>query len=457
MKKTFLFLCFSVLFNSFAGLISAQDSYQIEIQLQDNHDSVFYLAYYYGDKFFIADTSNISPGLARFQGSEPLKQGIYLLSNQNKEKLIEFLVGTEQKFLIKANLLQQGQNNLSVEGSKDNSVFFETIRLMNEVQKQRQERENQVSADHNPAKPGDAANSPENTLEELRNKTIRDYPSFFIAKLLSAMNEPEIPDEIKNDKEASYRFYKNHFWDGFDLSDDRLLRTPLLPMKLKTYFEQLILPEADTVIKEADRLMTATKGNQEVIDFLAWHFAGEYQNPKIMGLDKVFVHFVDHYFDAGKVKNLTPSILEKLDERAGKMRLSLIGNKAPDMWLVDTTGNYRSFNELENKYLVIVFWDQTCSHCKKEMEIINLLYESKKYDLGVYAVNTTNDFEGWKHYISEKKYHFFHVNGMKSITPDFHNLYDIYSVPVIYLLDKNKKIIAKRIGAEQLETILKNQ
>lgn len=441
MRKIVLTLLYPfVLF--FASMpIVAQQGYEIKIELEGNQDTMFFLAHYYGDKFYMADTCIGRKGEALFQGKEPLKQGIYLLANQKKEKLIEFLVGDEQSFTIQAGLLSN-ESGVRVEGSWDNESFFEHIRLMNKLQKSLQENDSL------------SAKNLQEAAQVLRDNTFQKKTASLVARIFSAMQDPVIPSEIQHNKEAAYHYYKTHFWDGFNFADDRLLRTPLLPMKLKTYFDQLIVPEADTVIVEAKRLMNAANENQEMTDFLAWHFISEYQNPKIMGLDKVFVYFVDHYFDTGKVKNLTPSILEKLDERVSKMRQSLIGLKAPDMWLIDTTGNYRSFNELTNRFTIIIFWDQTCSHCKKEMETINQLFTSRKYDVGVYAVNTTNDFEEWKHYLNEKKYPFFHVNGMKSITPDFHNLYDIYSVPVIYLLDKNKTIIAKKISAEQLDNVI---
>lgn len=38
------------------------------------------------------------------------------------------------------------------------------------------------------------------------------------------------------------------------------------------------------------------------------------------------------------------------------------------------------------------------------MEILDAIYKSRKYDLEIFAINTTNDFEGWKHFIAEKKY-----------------------------------------------------
>lgn len=433
--------------------------YQIEIHLESNTDTIYYLANYYGDKFFIADTSNSQIGTAVFTGSTPLKQGIYLIANKKKEKLIEFLVGESQKFSIHAGKINADQN-IEIHGSVDNQLFFDHIRFVNKAYAQIQENNavmNQPESGNETKTLLQHKNDSINTaIVKFRNTIIRENPELLISLILSAMQDPEIPAAIKENQDASYRFYKSHFWSNIRLNDERLLRTPLLPMKLKTYFEQLVVPDADSIISEINVLIARTNKNQEVTDFLAWHFVSEYQTPKIMGLDKVFVYLVDNYFQKGKIQNVTESINEKLLERANKMRLSLLGMKAPEMWLIDTTGNYRSFHEIKNEYTVLIFWDQTCSHCKKEMESLYQLYNTGEFNLGVFAVNSTNDFEGWKHYLKEKKYPWLHVNGMKSMTQDFHDLYDIYSVPVVYLLDRNKVIIGKRISAGQIGNIIKN-
>lgn len=105
-----------------------------------------------------------------------------------------------------------------------------------------------------------------------RTEIIQQHPTLLISKVLSAMQEPVVPEAIQTNQEAAYQFYKSHYWDHIDLGDDRLLRTPLLPMKLKTYFEQLVLPNADSVIKEVDYLLYLSRNSQETTDFLAWYF-----------------------------------------------------------------------------------------------------------------------------------------------------------------------------------------
>jgi thiol-disulfide isomerase/thioredoxin len=438
----------------------SQPGYEIQINLKKNNDSIFYLANYYADKFFISDTSTGKPGSVRFTGENQLKQGIYILANQKKEKVIEFLVGEEQFFTISFGE-DLNPEKAVINGSIDNQLFFEHIGKVNKVYSQVQQIQTELAKLENEPDKKDALTAKIDSLNkniaDFRLSIIEEKPNILFTKILLAMQEPEIPSMLNDDKEAAFKYYKSNFWKTFDLSDERLLMTPLLPRKLESYFTQLVLPIADSIIKETDYLISLTKENQTMSDFLIWHFVTEYQTPKIMGLDKVFVHIADNYFSIGKLSNVTPSVLENVMERANKMRNSLIGNLAPDLMLIDTTGKFRSFRELNSDFIVLVFWDQTCSHCKNEMAIIDELFSSKKYDLDVYAINSTNDFDAWKKYVKDKNYQWVHVNGTKSITQDFHNLYDIYSVPVIYVLDKTKTIIGKRISAAQIEGILQNR
>ncbi|MDP2235462.1 MAG: DUF5106 domain-containing protein [Bacteroidales bacterium] len=439
--------------------VCSQSGYEIQINLKNNNDSIFYLANYYADKFLISDTSSGKTGSAVFTGQNQLKQGIYILANQKKEKVIEFLVGAEQFFMISFSD-DLNPENAVIKGSADNQLFFEHIGKVNKVFSQVQQIQAELSKIENEPDKKDVLiakiDSLNKNIADFRLSIIENNPDLLFTKILLAMQEPEIPAELNDDKEAAFKFYKNNFWKTFDLSDERLLMTPLLPRKLENYFTQLVLPVADSIIMETDYLISLTRENQTMIDFLVWHFVSEYQTPKIMGLDKVFVHLADTYFSTGKVSNVTSSVLENIMDRANKMRNALVGNPAPDLMLIDTTGNFRSFRELNSDFTILIFWDQTCSHCKNEMAIVDELFSSKKYDLNVYAINSTNDFDAWKKYIDDKKYQWIHVNGTKSITQDFHNLYDIYSVPVIYVLDKNKTIIGKRIGAAQIEGIIQN-
>ena len=175
-----------------------------------------------------------------------------------------------------------------------------------------------------------------------------------------------------------------------------------------------------------------------------------------MGFDKVFVHLVDEYFSKEPITNTTPSILTSLQERAAKLKPILLGKTAPNLLLIDSTGSLKSFRSISKNYTVLFFWDSDCGICGQEITELKKLYDIPDYDIEIYSINVNSDLETWKKALIEKQLPGIKVNGTRSATKDFHDLYDIYGTPVIYVLDKDKKIIAKRIGANKIEEFIMN-
>ena len=272
------------------------------------------------------------------------------------------------------------------------------------------------------------------------------------------MRDVEVPDSIKNTNDTSYiyRYYKNHYWDYIDLSDTRFLRTPIFNKKVNEYFERMVSLQPDSIIKEIDLVLSKAKGSKENFSFLLWKFISEYQNPKFMGFDKVFVHLAEEYFKNNdyEIENASVSVRKSIVERAEKIKPLILGSKAPDLILIDSSGNYVSFNHMANKYIVLFFWDSDCGICKREIKYLQENMADWNFDIGIFAININGDLDEWKEFIVKNELKWTNVNGTRSVTKDFHDLYDIYGSPVIFLLDKNRNIVAKRMGAEQIPEII---
>jgi hypothetical protein len=229
-----------------------------------------------------------------------------------------------------------------------------------------------------------------------------------------------------------------------------MLRTPLFSRKIDEYFKNLVVTNPDSTIAAIDSVIGKARPSQEVVSFLVWYFTAEYQNPEYMGFDKVFVHLVDQYFSKEEIENTTPSVLKTLQDRANRLRPILIGNKAPNMILLDTAGSYTSFERLTNDYILLLFWDADCGICKNEIFELQKIYKKIWFDFEVYAINVNSDLDEWKEGIDKMKLNWVNVNGTRSVTPDFHDLYDITGTPRIFILDKGHKIIANDISAKQV-------
>jgi thiol-disulfide isomerase/thioredoxin len=145
-------------------------------------------------------------------------------------------------------------------------------------------------------------------------------------------------------------------------------------------------------------------------------------------------------------------------ERAEKMAPNLVGNQAPDLQRLESWDHkYYSLYDLDNDYIILIFWEPHCGHCKKEVPKLHKVYKELKdegIDVEVMAVYTQIDRKPWEDFIKEKEINdWINVYDKYQFT-NFRNLYDVYATPTIYVIDKDKKIIAKRIGSEQIKSFI---
>jgi hypothetical protein len=75
----------------------------------------------------------------------------------------------------------------------------------------------------------------------------------------------------------------------------------------------------------------------------------------------------------------------------------------------------------------------------------------------VFAVLTQNNKEKWMKAIRDYKIQEWTNVWDPTYSSDFRRLYDVTSTPVIYILDKNKRIIAKRMDVESSVKFLNAQ
>ncbi len=442
----------------------AQQGYKIEIRIKGSPDTALLLASYYGDKIRLVDTAHTNiPGDFVLEGNKPLPGGVYMAVSPKKVKLFEFLVNKDQHFRLFTDTADMAMH-LKAEGSSENKIFFEYLQTGDKIYRQivqlqkKQKKTSRNSPEYQKLRDEITALRKQNRAA--REQVIRSHPDAFVAKLFKAMKEVH-PPKNPNTKDSLFalHYLQRHYWDNFDLSDPRLLRSPVYDQKLKAYFRQLVPLQPDSVDKAIDRVIAMARPDKECVSYLVWYFTVEYQNPKYMGFDKVFVHMVDQYFAKEPIANTSPSVLKLLKERANKIRPLLLGNPAPNLILQDTTGNFVSFYDLKNKYTLLFFWDYQCHICKRQLAELVPMYRQlkKQYDLQVYGICINPDLKAWKAAVRNRHLPGVQVNGTRTLKGDFTQLYDIHGTPQLFLLDKNKHIIAKQFSVSQLKKILGNQ
>jgi thiol-disulfide isomerase/thioredoxin len=283
-----------------------------------------------------------------------------------------------------------------------------------------------------------------------------------IVKAMLPVEIPEfkIPSVVANPDSVkylmNYNYNKNHFFDNIDLNDDRLIRTPILQARLNAFFTNVVIQAPDTINKEIDKMMLKCKNNYKMFQFISVFLFNHFRESEIMGHDAVMVKLADDIYLTPKADWVTTEFREDLRKQIALIRPNLIGKKAENIVMDSYKGIFVSLYDVEKDFTILYFWEPNCGHCKEATPKLKAFYEKPRdYSLEVFAVCTIADKEKWSKYIEENKLPW--INGWDpQRTSHFDYYYNVQSTPLVYILDKNKKIIAKKISVEDIGSFIDN-
>jgi thiol-disulfide isomerase/thioredoxin len=452
----------------------AQNGYEIKVTLKPFKNQYIYLGHYYGKQLPIIDSVKLDQNsTGTFRGPKKLGGGIYLVGYPDRSNKFEMLVDREQKFAVIADTA--AIYRISFIGSAENASFkaYQQFMIQNGKKLDDLYKMRSGSSEKDSLKLTAQIDTLSKKINAYRLDIIGKEPNSLLATLLKAMKEPDVPKNAEAEKKDSlyaYRYFKGHYWDGINLWDDRLTRTPFFENRVDKYFEQLVYPAADSVIKEIDWMMGFASASEEMQKFLLLKFVNRYLNQKYMWEDAVFVHLFEKYFAQKNYSWLNEKGRKLITDRAYSLMANIMGSPAAEIELPDSTGKKRNLYSLDAPYTVVVIYDPTCGHCKETLPKLDTLYNQKWKAWGVKMFAMAKETDGKK----SDWYDFMNKAGMKewvnvyyskeaekariaANTPSYSQLYDVQSFPTLYLLDKDKRIIAKKITDKQLDEILEQR
>ena len=451
------------------GFAKADGGYNIKVHIDGLADSTIYLCYYFGDKQYAKDTLKLDKKAnGTFKGSKSLEGGIYFIMVPGNIPF-DLMIDKEQDFSVSTKFTGVQADlykYLKSEGSTDVSLYVDYQQFMAKQYEKRATLRNRMAK----AKADEIKeiNNSLTLLDEEVNARWADietnHHNSLLAAVLRINKDIDIPDFPRDadgnvlDSAFQYKFYKKHFFDNVDFQDARLLRTSFFQKKIDRYFEKMILQAPDTIIKESKMLLDKAEGCDEVFRFLLQTIFNKYNNSDIMGMDKVLVFFGDNYYLNGRATWADSTWLEKLRERVEELRYNQVGNQAVELKLYTYDDQPVTISGINAEYTVLFFFEPSCGHCKKATPKMKALAD-KFWDRGVevMGIYTQTDKEEWGKFIESQGLDNW-INAWDPYTQSgFRLFYDIRSTPSIYLLDRGKKIIAKRIDVETLEKVLEDE
>ncbi|MFM7671403.1 MAG: thioredoxin-like domain-containing protein [Bacteroidota bacterium] len=467
-KLLFLAAIFSVLQTQGQKL-----GYEIQVTLKPFKNQYIYLGHYFGKTYPIIDSVKLD-GNSRgvFKGDKLLPGGIYLIGYPNKTGFFEILIDKQQRFGLSADTATVAQSIL-FENSPDNVSFLDYQQTMLELGTQIRDLQAFLKAGSpDSVQIRKNLKSAEKQMNDYRLDLINNHSQTLLGALMIAMRETELPAALRRpanvaDSMAAYRFYKDHYWDGVNFWDGRLAYTPFFEERVDRYFKQLVAPDSDSVIREIDNMMAFAQINAEMTRLLLVKFLNQYLAQQYMWEDAVLVHLYEKYISNKSYPWLDEKGRKIVQDRAFSLMGNILKSPAAEVELPNAAGEIKSLYALTSEYTLVVFWDPTCGHCKETLPRIDSIYRAKwsKQGIGIYAIAKEtegnqslwtdfiqqNQLVGWTHVYYSKEAEKKRIdNGI----PSYSQLFDVQTFPTLYLLDRDKKIIAKKLTFQQMDEIL---
>jgi thiol-disulfide isomerase/thioredoxin len=454
-----------------------QNAYEIKVTLKPFKNEYIYLGHYSGKQYPIVDSVKLNEkSEGTFKGAKKLGGGIYLVVYPAKNSFFEVLIDKQQHFSIIADTATLKKQKTFV-NSPDNILFNNYQAYMAEKGKEIDATRKQLAAAASAKDSATLINQLKKTdsiITAYRKEIIIKNPNNILSALLHLMEEPVVPAAEKHpggkyDSTFAYRYFKDHYWDGINFWDERIARTPasLFDERLDKYYNTLVFPQPDSVIKELDWMLGYATPSEEMTRFLLVKFINRYLNQKYMWEDAVFVHLYQKYFSQKEYAWLTAQGKKIITERAYSLMANIMGNPAENISLPDSTGKIINLYTDTARFTIVCFWDPTCSHCQETLPVLDSMYQAKWKGIGVkmfaIAKETTGSKKDWLSFINDH-----HLRDWTNVyyskedektrvdanIPGYSQLYDVQTLPTVYLLDKDKRIVAKKLTWQQTDDIL---
>jgi thiol-disulfide isomerase/thioredoxin len=459
---------FILIMLSATALCQVKNSYEVSISISGLRDSTIYLAYHFGDKQYVMDTVRLdSRGNGIFTGRETLPQGIYMIVLPGR-RYFEILMTENQNFSLSCSY-NDYFNTLRFTRSEINTAFNDYQKKWVSLQQKagavakriQNNKGNSDSLKVLTAKQKEHESIMKSYLKSVIERNGTNLLSVLVKSMLP-LEVPEfnVPAGIHNPDSVKwllkYNYNKDHFFDNIDLTDERLLRTPILQARLDAFFRNVVIQAPDSINREIDRLIRKCQANPKVFQFVSIYLFNHFRESEIMGHDAVMVKIADDIYLSGKADWVTKEFKDDLRKQVELLRHNLIGMKAENLIMDSYMGTFVALHDIEKEFIILYFWEPNCGHCKEATPKLKAYYDKAKNDgIEVFAVCTTKDKPAWTKYIEE--------NGLTWINgwdPERASHYDFYynvqSTPMIYILDRNKKIIAKKLAIEDVPSFIEN-
>ena len=437
--------------------------YNFEFDVKGSTDTV-YLANYFGKQLYYSDTAYATNGKFAFKKNREIMPGKFAVVFPGKTF---FEIVVNEPYIKMSSDTNDIVQNMKVEQSVENKLFYDYIQYLNKrkndiepLKKLYENEKDSLKKDGIRQQIIDI----DAEVKEYQRQTVANNKQTLIAQIINLSLDMVVPDPPKNDDGSidstwQYYYYRDNFWAEDNLKNEALVRCPSYHNKLEKYLDKVLLQHPDTISRYIDMHLDKMDPMGDLFKYTVNHTINKYSKSQIMGMDAVFVHMGLEYYKKGKAHWADAETIKKISEKATSWEPLTIGKKAPALNLVDTTEKkVVSLYGVNADYTILYIWAAGCGHCKKATPKLKKIYDKlKPHGVEVYAISSELENDDWRKFVEKHNLNWINVSDTPDRPQAFRTTYDVFATPKVYILDKDKKIIAKQIGVEQAGDILKSK
>ena len=447
---------------SFAG---GGEGYEIKVKLSEFKNDTLLLGYYMADKQYIRDTAILdkASGFFTFKGVKNLPSGVYMLVLPPKNEFIQLMVSESEQHFTLTTKDADITKGYKIANGPENEVFFKYIGFIADKKKAAEGFKAEKDKDSTKAEVvKKKLDGLDKEVKDYQWDIVKKYPGTTLAVLLKSTMEIDAPSfDIKNKDTlqlANYMYYKEHWFDNFDMASPAMLRTPVLFQRIDYYISKLTSPHPDSISESLDRILKLVKPSKETFQYYYVHYLNEYAKNTIVGYDAVYVHLAQKYIPLGVTDSfIDKEQREKIIKDASAIEPTLIGRIGANLRMFRQDSSVINLYDVKSKYTVLYFWAPDCSHCKKSIPHVVDFYKKWK-SKGVEIFCVCNQPIGtvqscWDSIKVRDMGNWINVVDPYELSR-YRGAYRVLTTPKVYILDEKKMIISKDIGSEQLDDLM---
>lgn len=457
-------LLFSALFFFLGAKVQANfkiDSLSFTLESNLSSGTQVILGYYLGERTFrkgIIDIGENGGGTLRCQGHE----GLYFLVFPDTS-MYEFLVAGGNNYSLKINFAE-GKYHTTLSAGKESMAYASYKSETNDLSSKMNELRKSKSESNSPDEKSDINAELfrlKYDMDSLTKSYATAYAGTLFGELLKARQPVTIPKfsvpgNASNSDSLRWmmgiQYFRHHYLDNITWSDRRLIYTPVFADKINIYLDRIVAQKPDSLLSAIDEIMSRTS-DTIFHNFLNEFFLRKYERTKYKPVPEfVFAHVAQRFLN--EESNVPAEERQKIERELDRIRPALLENIAPDITLPGKDQKMYSLHDVIADHILLIFWQPGCSICTNVIgQLIPLLSKYNYLSIRVYTVSTDQNVQEW----SENtigKFPKSWVNVYETAGNQPSELYNIAYTPSLFLLDSDRRIIAKYFTVAQLDDLL---